>query len=84
MSIPTVKPLLSFPCLNRRHFLATSLTVTSAVTLGLRLDGAPGAGPLKPKHRYLTDASKLLAGETINGPARVLDLKGRKGINPQS
>jgi hypothetical protein len=72
------------PTINRRHFLATSLTAASAVTLGLRLDGAPGGSPLKPKHRYLADASALSAGEIIKGAARVLDLKGRKGINPTS
>lgn len=39
---------------------------------------------MKPKYRYLSDASVLSAGETINGPARILDLKGRTGIHPTS
>ena len=39
---------------------------------------------MKPKYRYLSDASALSTGETINGAARILDLKGRKGINPTS
>jgi hypothetical protein len=37
-----------------------------------------------PKFRYLADAAALSAGESVKGPSRVLDLKGRKGINPQS
>ena len=36
------------------------------------------------QYRYLSDASTLTDSETIQGPARVLDLKGRKGINPTS
>ncbi len=39
---------------------------------------------ITPKFRYLADVSALAAGETVTGPSRVLDLKGRKGINPQS
>ena len=39
---------------------------------------------MKPKFSYLSDASALSAGESINGSARVLELKGRKGINPTS
>ncbi|MEI7732468.1 MAG: hypothetical protein WCO56_23050, partial [Verrucomicrobiota bacterium] len=72
------------PSLDRRHFLAISLTAVSAASLGLRLDGASEANPVKPKYRYLTNASTLSVGESVTGPARVLDLKGRKGINPQS
>ena len=30
------------------------------------------------------NASALDAGESVSGPARILDLKGRKGINPTS
>jgi hypothetical protein len=37
-----------------------------------------------PRHRYLVDAATVAAGESIDGPSRVLDLKGRKGINPTS
>ncbi len=39
---------------------------------------------IQPTHRYLNDASNLRPGETINGAARVLDLNGRRGINPTS
>jgi hypothetical protein len=37
-----------------------------------------------PKYCYLSDASSLAAGEAVSGPARVLDLKGLRGINPTS
>ena len=40
--------------------------------------------PLKATHHYLADASILSEKQVVNGPARVLDLKGRKGINPTS
>ena len=70
--------------MNRRRFLTTSLTAASAATFPLRLGGAPGADPMKPRHRYLSDASVVSAGEIVRGPARVLDLEGRKGINPTS
>jgi len=39
---------------------------------------------MNPTHRYLSDAATLTANESINGPARVLELKGRRGINPIS
>ena len=39
---------------------------------------------MNPIHRYLANPSSLPAAETVRGPARVLDLKGRKGINPTS
>jgi len=39
---------------------------------------------MTPQFSYLSDASKLAPGESVTGPARVLDLKGRKGIHPQS
>ena len=45
---------------------------------------AQDTSTLNPKYRYLADAAALTAGETVTGPSRVLDLKGRKGINPQS
>ncbi len=41
------------------------------------------SGP-PPKFRYLVDAATLSAGESVKGASRVLDLKGRKGINPTS
>ena len=62
----------------------------SALLLLLPLAGigpvsfAQDTSTLNPKYRYLADAAALTAGETITGPSRVLDLKGRKGINPQS
>lgn len=37
-----------------------------------------------PIFRHLTNPSALTREESISGPARVLDLKGRKGINPTS
>ncbi len=40
--------------------------------------------PALPQFRYLADAAMLTAGESVTGPARVLTLNGRKGINPQS
>lgn len=42
------------------------------------------ASAQQPKYRYLADAATLTAGEVVAGPARVLNLKGKKGINPQS
>jgi len=39
---------------------------------------------MQPKFRYLSDASTLAKGESVKGPARVLELKGRKAINPTS
>lgn len=39
---------------------------------------------ITPKYEYLTNASTLNSGEEINGPARLLTLKDRKGINPTS
>lgn len=45
---------------------------------------AHGAPAVQSKYRYLADASTLSAGESVTGPSRVLDLKGRKGINPTS
>ncbi len=42
------------------------------------------AAASRPKYRYLADTAALSAGEVITGPSRVLDLKGRKGVNPQS
>ena len=71
--------------MNRRRFLATSLTAASAVSLaGWRLNAAPGDNSIKPKFVYLANAAALARGESVNGPARMLELKGRKGINPTS
>lgn len=39
---------------------------------------------MNPTHRYLTTPAALPAGEAVSGPARVLALKGRQGINPTS
>ncbi|MBC8039811.1 MAG: DUF1961 family protein [Opitutaceae bacterium] len=39
---------------------------------------------MKPSTSYLSQLPALSAGETISGPARILDLHGRKGINPTS
>jgi len=39
---------------------------------------------MKPKYAHLSNVAALANRESINGPARVLDLKGRKGINPTS
>lgn len=65
------------------------LTALACVTIATVIFGVASAGAAevksrKPNYTYLADASALSAGETINGPARVLDLKGRKGINPTS
>ena len=71
--------------INRRRFLATSLTAASAVSLaGWRLNAAPGENSIKPKFVHLANAAALAKGECVKGPARVLELKGRKGINPTS
>jgi hypothetical protein len=40
--------------------------------------------PLKPVYRYLGELPVLKAGEEISGPSRVLELMGRRGINPTS
>ena len=62
--------------------LATVLLTTTWIVTGT---SAGAQGPvIPPKYRYLADASALSAGETIRGPFRVLDLKGRKGVNPAS
>ena len=60
------------------------LSLWIALVAALPLAGAQDSARPQPKHRYLADASALSAGETVTGPSRVLDLKGRKGINPQS
>ncbi len=39
---------------------------------------------MTPQHRYLADASTLKPGESLRGPARILDLHGRRGLNPTS
>jgi len=39
---------------------------------------------IQPKHVYLADPAALAAGESVIGTARVLELKGLKGINPTS
>jgi hypothetical protein len=46
--------------------------------------GSSCLAQIQPKFRYLDNASALTAGESITGPSRVLNLKGRKGIHPQS
>ena len=62
----------------------------SALLLLLSLAGigpasfAQDTSTLNPKHRYLANAAALTAGETVTGASRVLELKGRTGINPQS
>lgn len=68
MKTSPINLVMGLPSLNRSHFLATSLSAASAVSLGLRLDGAPEVSSLKPKHRYLTDASALSAGSTTSTP----------------
>lgn len=68
--------------MNRR--LCSAITIVFALVAVLPQARAQDATTPQPKHRYLADASALSAGETITGPSRVLDLKGRKGINPQS
>ena len=54
-----------------------AVTAFSAFTLAEASEVSPG----KPKYCYLSDATALAAGEVVNGPARVLDLKGPQG-NP--
>jgi hypothetical protein len=39
---------------------------------------------MNPQFHYLADAASLSPGESVSGPFRVLDLKGRRGINPTS
>ncbi len=67
---------------NRRDFLAASLITASGAALASPGSAAPDA--IAPKFRHLSDASALRTSEEVKGPARVLDLKGRKGINPTS
>lgn len=69
--------------ITRRRFVQSSAVAAAAVS-ALGSTAAHGAEPAQPRHRYLADASALAAGEVVNGPARVLELKGRKGINPTS
>ena len=64
--------------------LAVRLTAACVFLLGASLHAAQGNEPIKPRHVYLSDAANLAADETVSGPARVLELKGRKGINPTS
>jgi hypothetical protein len=52
--------------------------------LALTIIASSAVAQLTPKFRYLADAAALTAGESVKGPSRVIDLKGRKGINPQS
>ncbi|MCU0784765.1 MAG: hypothetical protein MUF81_12140 [Verrucomicrobia bacterium] len=67
---------------NHRTSLAVHLAVAGAFLSGVSVHGPQGIDPIKPKHVYPAGAAKLAPSETVNGPARVLDLKGRKGINP--
>ena len=39
---------------------------------------------MTPRYRHLIDVSNLASGESIDGPSRILDLKGLKGIHPTS
>jgi len=39
---------------------------------------------MAPTTHYLSQLPALASGESISGPARILDLHGRKGINPTS
>jgi hypothetical protein len=60
------------------------LAIGLAITLMIPPSVSAQASAMSPKFRYLTHPSALSAGEAVTGPSRVLDLKGRKGINPQS
>lgn len=61
-----------------------NLRSVSPLLLLLLLPDFWSMAQFRPVQRYLADASSLAAGETVAGPSRVLDLKGRKGINTQS
>jgi hypothetical protein len=64
----------------RRVWLALSVAILGGVASTLAQDAAPAA----PVVRYLADAAVLATGESVSGPSRVLELKGRRGINPTS
>lgn len=58
---------------------------TSILLLGIILRGFASYGQqTKPLLTYLADVPGFSAGEAVNGPSRILTLKGRKGINPTS
>jgi len=57
--------------------------ILALITCILISASVSGKTPL-PKHTYLVDVPNLISGETVEGPARILTLKGRKGINPTS
>ena len=57
-----------------RSLLSLLLTLNAILAIA----SAQNSTAPQPKYRYLADAAALSAGEVINGPARVLDLKGRK------
>lgn len=65
--------------ITRRQFVqTTAAAVTAFSALGGSVDRR------KPTVRYLTDATALSATEVIRGSARLLELKGKQGINPTS
>ncbi|MBC8127160.1 MAG: DUF1961 family protein [Gloeobacteraceae cyanobacterium ES-bin-144] len=70
--------------IDRRTILGSGIAAAFAMTLGSHFSASAAENPIQPKFRYLSDASALTAGEEIKGPARILDFKGRKGINPTS
>ncbi|MCX6855702.1 MAG: DUF1961 family protein [Verrucomicrobia bacterium] len=62
------------------------MLIIRSIVLGLicMIIGSSAFAQVQPKFRYLTDGAALTSGESVKGPSRVLDLKGRKGIHPQS
>ena len=83
-SLETPQPVMkSADATTRREFLKVSTAAVAACSLFPPARGAAGAAP-QARQRYLADAAALAANESINGPARVLELHGRKGINPTS
>jgi len=78
---------MNFSELNRRRFLATGVCAAAAGdVLSQPASSSLAWGPdaNSPTRVYLADADTLAAGESIVGPARVLELKGLRGINPTS
>ncbi len=70
--------------MNRRTFVIQSSLAAASATSFASAAGIAAKPNAVPKYTYLSDASHLSPNESVKGPARVLSLKGRSGINPTS
>lgn len=66
--------------MKRKHFKTAGVFILMCLCISFVCVGQT----VKPKYVYLSNMSQLVAGEKVTGPARILDLKNRKGINPTS